>query len=705
MIGRTFGHYKISELLGRGGMGDVFKAEDLKLGRPVALKFLPVGKVPSGDDRKRFINEAQAAASLSHPSICIIHGIDELEGRLFISMEYVEGRLLKDVIAEKPIKAEAAVDIAIQIAEGLREAHSRGIIHRDIKSSNIMITPRGSPKIMDFGIARIAGTTTVTIKGETPGTVAYMSPEQVQGEEVDARTDIWSLGVLLYEMVTGKLPFHADYDAAVIYSIVEEDPALLSSVRHGIPMKFEQLVLEMLEKDPERRIQSAEELITSLRYAKALLKRSDREGEDRAILVLPFVDISPNKEGDYFSDGLTEELLTSLARLKDIRVVSRTTSMRYKNTEKPARTIGREVGVRYIIEGSVRRLEDNLRISAQLIDVNSDMQMWAESYDGCLADVFDIQEKVSKQIVDALSVTLTPTEKIVLSKRPTLNPQAFDYCLRGRECLYQRTRAMLDQAINLFNKAIELDPRYAAAYAGLGETCGTLYQDFDRNDEWLEKSIDACLRALMYDSSLAEAYAALALAYFHKGETVQAMDASQKAIDLDPESFTAYWILGRICHSTERDREAVDLFERVVELNPDFYTGYKDMLMCYERMGNKEKYKEILEFLINFYPEYLTRNPNDSRARIYLGVNLAEAGRNEEAIEQADLALKSSPDDPLMLYNAACLYSRVGDLERSIKTLKRSISGGFGYYDWIKTDPDLENIRGEPGYVELMRDR
>jgi serine/threonine protein kinase len=702
MIGRTFSNYKIQELLGRGGMGDVYKAVDLNLGRPVALKFLPAGSVTDEEDRARFVVEAQAAASLNHPSICIIHGIDEVEGRLFIAMEYVEGRTLKQMIDSGPLDPDQAVDIAIQIAEGLRDAHAKGIIHRDIKPTNIMLTPRGNPKIMDFGIAKILGTRTVTSDGQTPGTVAYMSPEQVQGGQVDARTDIWAVGVLLYEMLTGRLPFKGDYDAAVIYSIVEEDPPSLSTVRGGIPMKFEQLVLEMLEKEVDRRIQSADELLTSLRYAKALIRRSERGGEDRAILVLPFVDISPEKEGDYFSDGLTEELLTSLSRLKDMRVVSRSTSMRYKKADKTARTIGREVGARYIMEGSVRRYHDNLRISVQLIDVTSDMQVWSDSYDGHMADVFDIQEKVSKQIVDALSVQLTPTEKIVLSKRPTLNPEAFDYCLRGRECLYRRTRPDLDCAIDLFNKAIELDQRYAVAYAGLGETYGTLYQDFDRNEEWLEKSIEACLRAIMYDSSLSEAYAALALSYFHKGELTQALHASQRAIDLNPESFTAYWILGRICHSTERDREAVDLFDKVVTLNPDFYTAFKDMLMCYERMGNKDRYDEILNFLLGFYPEYLTRNPDDARARLYFGVNLAEAGRKGEAIEQADQVLNSGDNDPLMLYNAACLYSRVGDLKRSIDTLKLSIAGGFGYYDWIKTDPDLENIRGEADYLKLM---
>lgn len=702
MIGRTISHYKILEELGKGGMGEVYKAHDEKLGRTVALKFLPLGSLSGKEDKTRFMNEARAVAGLNHPGICVIHEIDEAEGRVFISMEYVEGRTLKEIIDLAPLEVNKAVDLAIQIAEGLREAHANGIVHRDIKSSNIIVTARGYAKIMDFGIAKISGTSTITTETETPGTIAYMSPEQAQGDDVDSRTDIWSLGVLLYEMLTGLLPFRGDYDASIIYAIVEEDPSPIASVRPGIQMKFEQLVLDMLNKDRDRRIQTADELLTGLRYAKALLSGQGQGDEEGAILVLPFTDISPEKEGDYFSDGLTEELLTSLSHLKDMRVVSRTTSMRYKNTSKTARTIGREVGVRYIMEGSVRKLQDDLRISVQLIDVASDTQLWAETFRGIMADIFDIQEKVSEQIVDALSLQLTPTEKIVLSKRPTLNPDAFDLCLRARNWLYRRTRTDLDCAIGLFRKAIKLDPRYASAYAGLGETYGTIFQDFDRNEEWLEKSIEACLRALMYDASLSEAYAALGLSYFHKGSISQALEASQRAIDLDPGSFTAFWILGRICHSTERDREAVDCFERVVELNPDFYTAYKDMLMCYERMGNKTKYKEILDRLIDFYPEYLTRHPDDSRARLYLAVNLAEAKRGEEALKQADEALKTSPNDPLMLYNAACLYSRLDDRERAIETLKRSVEGGFGYYDWIKTDPDLENIRGEPRYLELM---
>jgi serine/threonine protein kinase/Flp pilus assembly protein TadD len=705
MIGRTISHYRILEPLGSGGMGDVFKAHDNKLERTVALKFLPAGGLTAAQDRLRFINEGQAAASLNHPAICIIHEIDEVEGRIFIAMEYVEGRTIKEIIQEGAFTLERALDVAIQIAEGLHEAHSKGIVHRDIKASNIIVTAGGSAKIMDFGIAKIADTTGITSNGQTPGTVAYMSPEQAQGEDVDARTDIWSLGVVLYEMLTGQRPFKGDYDAAVIYSIVEQDPLPLSSVRSGIPMKLEQLVLEMLDKDRGRRIQNAEELIASLRYAKALLKRPDHSETERSILVLPFTDISPQKESDYFSDGLAEELMTGLSRLKDMRVVSRTTSMRYKNTGKSARTIGREVGVRYIMEGSVRRLGDDLRISVQLVDVVSDMQLWAETYRGYVADVFDIQEKVSKQIVDALSVKLTPTERVVLSKRPTLNPQAFDLCLRARNCLYKRTRADLDCGIELFKKAIDLDPRYAAAYAGLGETYGTLYQDFDRNAEWLEKSIDACLRALMYDASLAEAYAALSLAHFHKGAISEALEASQRAIDLDPMSFTAYWILGRICHSTDRDREAVDCFEKVVELNPDFYTAYKDMLMCYERMGNADKYQEVLHSLLVFYPEYLSRNPHDSRARLYFAVNLAEAGRGEDGLKEAEEALRLAGNDTLMLYNAACFYSRVDDRARAIEALKRSIDAGFGYYDWIRTDPDLENIRGEPDYLAIMKDK
>ena len=419
--------------------------------------------------------------------------------------------------------------------------------------------------------------------------------------------------------------------------------------------------------------------------------------------MLPFDNISPDKESDYFGDGLTEELIANLSRLKDIRVVPRTTSMQYKGTKKDIKTIGRELGARYILAGSVRKFQDNLRITVELIDVETDAQLWAETYKGTLADVFDIQEKVSKQIVDALMVKLTPTEKIVLEKRSTINAEAFDCNLRARNFLYRRTKNSVQFAIQLFKKAIELDPRYAGAYAGLGEAYANLYQDFERKDTWLDKAIESSLRALMYDSTLSEAYAALSLAYWNKEERHEALTASQKAIELDPNNFIGYWILGRIYHGTDRDREAIDLFKKVVALNPDFYSVYGDLEIVYARLGEKEKYDETLHTALKVYERYLSQHPDDARGHMYFATDLAQVGRKEEAKLEAARALELSPDDPLMLYNATCFYAQMGEKRLALETLKNAIAAGYANFDWLKRDSDLDSIRKEPEYIELLK--
>jgi len=376
--------------------------------------------------------------------------------------------------------------------------------------------------------------------------------------------------------------------------------------------------------------------------------------------------------------------------------VSRTTSMQYKGTKKDIKTIGRELGARYIMEGSVRKFQDNLRITAQLIDVETNAQLWAETYKGKLADVFDIQEQVSRQIVDALMVKLTPTEKVALTKRSTLDAEAFDCNLRARDFLYRRTKKSLEFALQLFQKAIDLDPRYAAAYAGLGEAYATVYQHFERKEIWLEKALESSLKALMYDSTLSEAYAALGLTYFNKGSFDEALAATEKAIELDPNNFTGYWILGRIYHTTDRDREAVDLFKKVVALNPDFYSAYGDLLVVYERLGETEKYTETLMDSLQFYPRYLSQHPDDARAHIYFAIDLTRAGKTEEAKVEAAKGLELSPGDPLMMYNAACFYARLGEKRLAVETLKNAVSTGFEHYEWIKRDPDLERSAASP---------
>jgi serine/threonine protein kinase/tetratricopeptide (TPR) repeat protein len=706
MIGTTISNYKILEKLGEGGMGVVYKAQHLKLDRPVAIKFLPPHLSASEENKARFVQEAKATAALNHPNILNIFDIDEQDGQMYFVMEYIEGKTLKTHIAglkaSDAIPIGQAIDWTIQLARGLRAAHEKNIIHRDIKPENIMLTKEGAPKIMDFGIAKLKDTQGLTKPGMSVGTLSYMSPEQAQGNPADQRSDIWSLGVVFYEMLTREVPFRSEHEAALMYLIINSQPAIPSQIDRRVSPQVDAVVMKLLEKDPVLRFQNTDEVINALQAVKAEMEEA-HAGKAKSIAVLPFANMSADADNEYFSDGLTEEIIANLSRLKDMKIIARTTSMQYKGTKKDVKTIGRELGARYIMEGSVRKFQDDLRITAQFIDVEDGTQLWAGTYKGKLADVFDFQEQVSKQIVDALMVKLTPTEQVALTKRSTVNAEAFDYYLRARGFLYRLSKNNINISIQLFQKAIELDPRYAAAYAGLGEAYAYLYQYFERKDVWLDKSIESSLKAQLYDPTLSEAYAALGVAYFNKKMLDDGLTAGRKAIELDPNNHVAYWILGRIYREIDRDSEAVGLFKKVLELNPDFYTGYADLRMVYERLGESEKRDEILQASLGVFPRYLLQHPDDARGHLLYAISLAQAGRNEEAKVEAAKALELSPGDTVALYNAACFYAQLKDKRLSLEALKNAILAGWVDYEWIKRDPDLDIIREEPEYIELMK--
>ncbi len=702
LIGQTILHYKIIDKLGEGGMGVVYKAEDTKLKRDVAIKFLPNIISKSKEEKIRFENEAQAAASLNHPNIATIHAIEEVDHQIFIVMEYINGPELKEKIDERELTLEESLHIIEQIANGLAAAHHKGIIHRDIKSSNIMLSQSGQAKIMDFGLAKVKGSSQITKIGTTIGTAAYMSPEQALGDKVDHRADIWAMGVIFYEMLSSQQPFKGEFEQAVIYSILNLEPEPISSIKPNVPLKIEQITKKLLSKDANLRYQDAAAFLNDIKEFRN--KRSDaKHDNEKTIAVLPFENISPDRETDYFADGLAEELIINLSRIKEVSVVARTTSMQYKGTKKDVPTIGKELGVRYVMEGSVRKFKDDLRISVQFIDVSKGTQLWGETYKGKLEDVFDIQEKVSKEIVDALMLKLSPVEKVELSKRPTLNAEAFDCYLRGRNFLSNRTKSNLDFAILLFQKAVELDSRFAGAFAGLGEAYGTMYRDFDRQESWLDKALDVSLKALMYDPSLSEAYASLGLAYFGKNSLDEALTASKKAVELDPNNINAYWILSRIYHSTDRDIEAVEALEKIVAINSNFFQAYDDLEMYYERLDNHEKYQQTLETVCKVVPEYLRNHPEDAYRRMAYAVTLAKIDRKDEAKTEGDKALDLNPNDPIMMYYGACLYSHLNEKEYAIDLLKRAIENGYQNFEWIKRDPDFGNIRKEPGFLKLIQ--
>jgi serine/threonine protein kinase/tetratricopeptide (TPR) repeat protein len=705
MTGQTISHYNVLEKLGEGGMGVVYKAQDKKLDRTVALKFLPSHLSASQDNKERFRHEARATAALNHPNILAVFDIDEIGGQLFFAMEYIEGKTLKKRITEsrEGIPLQQAIEWVTRIAEGLRAAHEKNITHRDIKPENIMLLSDGQVKIMDFGIAKLKGATGMTRTGVSLGTLAYMSPEQAQGIPADHRSDIWSLGVVLYEMLTGEVPFKAEHEAGLLYLVVNSDPPVPSAMDKRIPRQVDPVVMTMLQKDREKRYHSMSEVLKVLEQTRKEIDTASAPAKAKAVAVLPFGDISQDKESDYFGDGLTEELIVNLSKLKEIRVIPRATSMQYRGSAKDVKTIGRELSTRYILSGNVRKFQDNLRISVELIDVDTEEQLWAETYKGTLADVFDIQEKVSKQIVEALMVKLTPSEKVVLSKRSTLNAEAFDCYLRARVFLNRRTRTSVNMAIQYFQKAIELDPRYAAAYAGLGESYGTLYRDFERREMWLDKALEVSLKAIMYDATLSEAYASLALAYLGKSSFNESLEACQKAILLDHKNFNAYWILSRIYRSTEREKEAREALEKVITLTPSFLQALDDLLNLYERLGDQQKFNEILNKALEVYPLHLAQHPDDAYRRMSYAVNLTYAGRLEGGKREGEKALELSVGDPIMMYYGACLYSRLGDKKRAVELIRDAVANGYENFNWIKQDPDFESIRNESGYIELMK--
>lgn len=702
--GDTVSHYRILAKLGEGGMGVVFRARDLRLERDVAVKFLSLepGRL-DGEEKDRFYREARSASLLDHPSIATVYEIDEHGDSVFIVMGLIDGTTLQEKIQRSKLRVEEVLDLGLQVAEGLQAAHDKGLVHRDIKSANIMVNARGQVRIVDFGLAKLKAAGRITRTGRTLGTLLFMSPEQVRGKGVDHRSDIWSFGVVLYEMLTGELPFKGDNEAAILHAILNDRHEPPSVLDRRVPLAVDSLVGRLLEKDPDRRPQATEEVVRALREVRASLEASQKAGKTKAIAVLPFQNISPDKDSDYFGDGLTEELIANLSRLKDIRVVSRTTSMQYKGTAKDVQSIGRELGVRYIVEGSVRKFQDNLRITAQLVDVETDAQVWAETFKGKLDDVFEIQEQVSKQIVDALMVKLAPADKVVLSKRATESPEAFDCFLRARNFLARRGKRDIQFAIDLFQKAIEMDARYAAAHAGLGEAYGLMYQMYDRKEILLDRAIECGLRGVMYDATLSDAYATLALAYFHRKQIREGEEAASKATELDPANFNGHFVLGRILQATDRDMDAIQMFRKALAVNPEYYAASSFMTTSWTRLGRKPEAEESLRNEIQVYERYVPQHPEDATAQVFYAVALAQVGRKEEALGMASKAQALNPDDPNMLYNVACVFAGLGEREKAIETLTRSVDAGFCHREWISRDPDLESVRDMPAFDAIVR--
>ncbi len=684
MIGKTISHYKILEKLGEGGMGAIYKAEDTKLKRVVAIKFLPLDLSRDKDAKKRFIHEAQAASSLQHHNIYTIHEIDETdEEQIFIVMDCYEGKTIEEKVQKSPLDVDEALDIIIQTAQGLDKAHQSKIIHRDIKSANIIVTTDGVVKIVDFGIAKLAGQTRVTKDGTSLGTASYMSPEQTLGKEVDHRTDIWSLGVVLYEMLTGLTPFQGDYEQAVVYSIMNEEQKPLTGLRVGIPLELDRIVNKALAKDPDERYQHLDELIVDLKHVKKEPEKEKTETQvrpsppeskpvwkqpipilisafiliviiagllifggkpdepapvtsDKSIAILPFKVIGDSKEEEYFSDGMHDDILTQVAKIHDLKVVSRTSVMRYKDTDKNMKEIAQELGVGTILEGSVRRAGEKVRVIAQLINTKTDEHLWAETYDRDYVDIFAIQTDVAENIALALKATLTPDEISSIESIPTKNMEAYDYYLKGKyywDNYADREGNML--AAELLEKAVELDPDFTLAYAWIAIVDFVLYSNifWDSTPERLEKGMVALEQATRLDSDLPEVHGAQAVYYalIEKNQKKAIIDYL-KALEGQPNSGEINLEIGRSYMVLGEWDKAERYLLKGYELSPHGMNNAWLVSVYYGRMRDWRKAEEYI-----------------------------------------DKAIASLPDEPYYFYKALIAFMGYGDTEKASRIIEEGV--------------------------------
>ena len=730
-------HYRILERLGGGGMGEVYKCEDLRLKRIVALKFLPERLTRDQLAKERFMLEAQTASSLDHRNICTIHEIDETEdGQLFIVMACYDGETLKSRIEHRRVTVDEAIDIAMQVAEGLGQAHHRGIVHRDVKPANIMVTSDGTAKIVDFGLAKLDRQSTLTMQGTLLGTVAYMSPEQARGYAIDQTTDIWSLGVVLYEMLAGQRPFRSDFDQGVVYGIVHEEPQPVSAVRPDLPPGLEAIVAKAMAKRSADRYQSMAELIVNLRILRSgtatgqtLTTTISRGGVPRSIAVMPFLDLSAEKDQEYFCDGMAEELISALSKIVGLNVAARTSAFAFKGKGQDVQTIGQQLRVTHVLEGSVRKAGDRLRITAQLIAVRDGYQLWSERYDRQMTDVFAIQDDIARSITQTLKVKLGDQTTGQLFNRRADNLEAYHLYLKGQFFWNQRHKGGLRRALECYHQAIAIEPTYALAYAGIASSYVTLGAfTYLSPDEAFPRAKAAAERALEIDEGLADAHTALGtLALLYDRNWQKARQAHARALELDPEYSTGHswysWCLiavgrvddaiaeqkkalsidplslmintlvGAVLYHARRYGEARDQLVRTIEMDPNFGTARSYLGLVYEALGEHEQAIAQLE-----------------RARELMDLpmvlaNLAHAyavsGRQREAralLAELEAATTSRFLSPFF---AAAVYAGLGQADRAFEYLDTAVAIRDAWIPFLRQDPRLDVLHEDPRFSDL----
>jgi serine/threonine protein kinase len=731
MLGTTVSHYRITSQLGSGGMGVVYEAEDTRLGRRVALKFLPDDMAKDESALQRFQREARAASALNHPSICTVHAIEQHAGNHFIVMELLEGSTLGDEIRKGPLSVDRVVEIGIDIADALESAHAKGIVHRDLKPANIFVTARGQVKVLDFGLAKIeirkahAGggaadmvtavrSEELTRAGSAIGTISYMSPEQARGQVTDSRTDLFSFGTVLYQMATGILPFQGDTSAVVFEAILNRDPAPLSQVNPALPAELDRIIMRALEKDRNLRYQTATDLKTELLRFKRDVDSGARrasesskprlEGADRAsnsVAVLYFENLSGVKEDEYFRDGITEDIIAELSKIEGVRIFSRPTVLAYRDRPATPAQIGQQLGASHVLAGTVRRAGARLRISAQLVDTRTDFPLWTERYDREMKDVFEVQDEIARKIAEALRIKLSPQEQEAIAAKPTEHLQAYDLYLRGKSYARRLSKQDLEFALQMFENAAALDPRFALAHAAIANVCAQYHHHYERSERWIERTREATGLATGFAGEAPEVQLAKAWLAYIEGEHAEALEHIRRAIERKPDTEGAYYLLVRVLFASARYQELLDVADEALAHAGEDYNTYVPIRNALGALGKSDALRNHNQREIQVLEAHLKKVPEDARARTLLAGDYALMGRNDDATRELTLAMALRPDDAMVLYNVACSFCEIGRIDEALEALRKAFDGGFRDTEWVRNDPDLEALHGREEFERL----
>lgn len=782
MLRQTISHYRVIEKIGAGGMGEVYLAENTKLDRRVALKILPTEVASNQEWRRRFVQEAKATAVLNHPNIAHVYEIGEEDGVHFIAMEYVDGETLRQILSRRKLGMKPALDLAAQVAAGLSAAHKAGIVHRDIKPENIMLREDGLVKVLDFGLAKLVEQTPLNSKAETRievqtqagmvmGTVAYMSPEQAGARQVDARTDIFSLGEVLYEMLTGRQPFTGETISHTIVAILEKDPPPLSQFIKDVPAEIERIIEKALAKNADARYQTANDFLRDLRQlcrrlefeaefgaslsgsSKAsesetqILKARTRVEEmplegaaqnKNSIAVLPFANISADAENEYFCDGLAEELLNALAKIEGLKVAARTSSFSFKGKDTKISDIGEALKVSSVLEGSVRKVGNRVRITAQLVKVSDGYDLWSECYDRQLEDVFDVQDEITLAVVKALKMKLLGEEKAAVLKRYTDNTEAYDLYLKGRYYYNKYTGEGWKKAIEYFEKATQKEPEYAPAHAGISACLGiSWYFGLLQASEAVPKWMAAVTRALDIDSNLAEGHLQLGKSlFFYEWNWHEAEREYKRAIELNPNSSEAHQFYGMFLASRERFDEAISEGRLALELDPLSLFANIQAGWIYRIAGRLddalEQARKMIEIEPNFHGAYwlmggayLAKGMHEEAGQAFqksfdlgsnqialseLGCTYGLQGNRDEALRVLNQLLEIRKQQYLPAFNIARVYVGLGETDKAFEWLEKALEerdGELVFFDRFvlagTKEPWGRNFRADPRYQEISR--